>query len=104
MNNSKSLKIDPLPVHISVRCRINQFVEYHTGKTRSGEQMEVPQDAHDDPMGFVKNSALKPFEWKSNIFSFFANVLILSSSLSKGIGLGLGSVAGFLIFQSESWL
>ena len=57
----KFLKLKPVPE------LIDQYIESHTGKTRSGEQKEVPQDAHDDPMGFVKNSALKPFEWKSNI-------------------------------------
>ena len=50
---------------------INQFVEYHTGKTRSGEEKKISQAFHDDPMGTVKNSALKPFEWRTKMNSSF---------------------------------
>ena len=46
---------------------INNHVEFHMGRTRSGEQIEIPKSDHNDPMGTVRNSAFKPFEWGTNI-------------------------------------
>ena len=46
---------------------VDQYVQSHTGKTRSGQIIEISQKIHDDPMGTVKNSALKALEWKTNI-------------------------------------
>ena len=48
---------------------IEQFLQAYTGKTRSGEQLEISKADHDDPMKFVKNSALKPFDWRGKINS-----------------------------------
>ena len=46
---------------------IDSAVQSITGKTRSGEQLGISKNIHNDPETFVKNSALKAFEWKTKI-------------------------------------
>ena len=54
---------------------IDQYIRSHTGKSRSGEQMEIDQAVHDNPRSNVKNSALKAFEWKTKINKSLLKVL-----------------------------
>ena len=48
---------------------INKYVTEHTGQTRSGQYINVSQAVHDNPSSSVKNSKIKPFEWKTKISS-----------------------------------
>ena len=44
-------------------------MQFYTGKSRSGEDIKIAKAIHDDPMGTIKNSAQKTFEWRKNISS-----------------------------------
>ena len=57
----KFLNFTPIPE------LINQFVQAHTGQTRAGKFLNVPKEIHDNPVSTVKNSSIKPFDWKPKI-------------------------------------
>ena len=46
---------------------IDKILKTFTGKSRSGEQIDIVKAIHNDPMGFVKKSSIKAFDWKEKI-------------------------------------
>ena len=46
---------------------IEQYIRSHTGKSRSGEHIQIDEAIHDNPRSNVKNSALKAFDWGTKI-------------------------------------